>query len=603
MFRRLALQADANGIVQTVQVHRGSGAWVSFVRNGSNSYAPDADIADRLYKVADQWRYVDASRHALETYDGNGVLLSVHYADGRSISYIYSDAAISADIAPGAGYMIELRDHADRSLRLAYDGSGRLKQVTDPAQKVIGLAYGAPGHLNQLTWQDSTVRKFHYEDASYPWALTGITGEDAVRHSIYAYDAQGRAISTELAGGVNRYSVVYGTPPSRTATETFDPTTRLLWREFGWQAPTGTVVTDPEDGNLGLSAALTQGMPRLTSRSQPAGSGCAASSKGLSYDANGNVEREDDFNGSRTCRAHDLSRNLETSRVEGLANGAVCSAVLAGNASLPTGSRKISSQWHPDWRLATKTAEPGQLTTRIYNGQPDPFNANAIASCAPASALLPDGKPIVVLCRQVEQATTDTNGALGFSATLQASVPNRVQQYTYNLFGQVLTAKDPLNNTTTYAYHSDTTAAHTKGDLQSITNALGQVTQFTQYNPHGQLLQQIDANGITTDYSYDLRQRLTSVAVAGQTTQYVYWPTGLLKRVIQPDESFVAYEYDDAHRLIAVSDNRGNRIDYTLDNAGKRTAEVVKDSGGVLSRQVTRAMDALGRVQQTTGRE
>ena len=89
----------------------------------------------------------------------------------------------------------------------------------------------------------------------------------------------------------------------------------------------------------------------------------------------------------------------------------------------PRGSRKTSTQWHPDWRLASKVAEPGQDHHQVYNGQPDPFNANAIASCAPASALLPDGKPIAVLCKTVEQATTDADGALGFSATLQAAWP------------------------------------------------------------------------------------------------------------------------------------------------------------------------------------
>ena len=52
-----------------------------------------------------------------------------------------------------------------------------------------------------------------------------------------------------------------------------------------------------------------------------------------------------------------------------------------------------------------------------------------------------------------------------------------------------------------------------------------------------------------------------------------------------------------------MSDSAGNRIDYTLDNAGNRTKEEVKDPGGVLSRQLTRVYDALGRVQQTTGWE
>ena len=55
--------------------------------------------------------------------------------------------------------------------------------------------------------------------------------------------------------------------------------------------------------------------------------------------------------------------------------------------------------------------------------------------------------------------------------------------------------------------------------------------------------------------------------------------------------------------MTGVSNSTGNSIEYTLDNAGNRTKEEVKDPGGVLSRQLTRVYDALGRVQQTTGRE
>jgi len=78
---------------------------------------------------------------------------------------------------------------------------------------------------------------------------------------------------------------------------------------------------------------------------------------------------------------------------------------------------------------------------------------------------------------------------------------------------------------------------------------------------------------------------------------------GQLTRVTQPDASYIGYEYDDAHRQKAVFDNRGNRIEYTLDNSGIRTAENVKDPAGTLRRTLSRAIDALGRVQQTIGRE
>lgn len=272
----------------------------------------------------------------------------------------------------------------------------------------------------------------------------------------------------------------------------------------------------------------------------------------------------------------------------------------------------MSTQWHPDWRLETKVAEPGRLTTTVYNGQPDPFNGNAVASCAPSTALLPDGKPIAVVCRRVEQATTDSNGALGFGAALQSGVASREDKWTYNEFGQVLTHDGPrtdVSDVTTYAYYSDTSftgtgaaaVGHTKGDLQTVTNAAGKITQFTKYDKHGQLLESVDPNGVITSQSYDLRQRLLSTTVGGQTTSYSYDLAGQLLRVTYPDATYVGYEYDPAHRQTAVYDGLGNRIEYTLDNAGNRTAENVKDAGGTLRRQLARSIDALGRVQQTTG--
>lgn len=50
-----------------------------------------------------------------------------------------------------------------------------------------------------------------------------------------------------------------------------------------------------------------------------------------------------------------------------------------------------------------------------------------------------------------------------------------------------------------------------------------------------------------------------------------------------------------------MTDQVGNSITYTLDNAGNRLQDEVKDVSGTLARTVTRAFDALGRVQQVSG--
>jgi len=56
-----------------------------------------------------------------------------------------------------------------------------------------------------------------------------------------------------------------------------------------------------------------------------------------------------------------------------------------------------------------------------------------------------------------------------------------------------------------------------------------------------------------------------------------------------------------AHRLTQVDDSAGNRVGYTLDAMGNRTAENWKDGGGTLKKTLSRTIDALNRVQQVVG--
>jgi YD repeat-containing protein len=609
--KNLVFQTAVVGSQKTIQASRGAGAWVSFALQSDGSYSPDPDVLDRLVVIAGGWRYIDAAARAQETYDSTGKLLGVSYASGSVLTYTYSIASTPANVAPAVGLLIAVQDQLGRSAQFTYEqpsgvSTPRIKQIIDASGQAVTVLYDGSNNLSQLTWPDGKSRQYLYERSDIPWALTGVIDENASRLATYGYDAQGRANETQWAGGADRYSVSYSIAPGWNIVQTFDSTGNTGWRDHYWQVPEGTTITKPNGSTSNLSAALVQGMPSLTSLNQPAGSGCAASTSSMSYDANGNVEVEDDFNGNRVCRSHDLSRNLESVRVQGLPTTQTCGAVTAANATLPTGSRKVSTQWHPDWRLATKTAEHGRITTSVYNGQPDPFNANATASCAPGTALLPDGKPIVVLCKTVEQATTDSDGSLGFGAALQAGVAVREQKWTYNQYGQVLTHDGPrtdVSDLTSYTYHAATTADVMLGDLATMTNAAGKVTSYSKYNRHGQLLQSTDPNGVVTINTYDLRQRLKSSSVGGQTTSYDYDAAGQLTHMTRPDASWIGYEYDAAHRQTAVLDNKGNRIDYTLDNAGNKTGQAVKDPGGALRRTMARSIDALGRVQQTTGRE
>ena len=588
-FRQM-LHVAEGGAVSTTWAVRADGRSLAF-SGSADQWLSESDNVGRLSDIRDSsnvrigWKLVDAASRSIERYDTAGKLVSISHETGPSISLTYSTAATPTLVAPWLDLLIAVTDHLGRQLTFRYDAQGRLSSLIDPAGGEYSYSYDESssivlndqrpgGNLTSVRYPTGWKRIYHYNEQQHtaginqPNALTGVSEEvqsgQFVRLSTYAYNAQGRAISTEQSGGVNRYSINYSSPYQR------------------------SVVTDSRGVQRTYDFVTIQGVSKLISQSQPAGSGCGPSSSALTYDSQANVTSRTDFNNNKICYAYDLSRNLETKRVEGVTSSAVCSTALS---SPPTGSRLISTQWHPDWRLETRIAEPKKLTTITYNGQG--------ATCAPSTVLV-DGKPPAVICTRTEQATTDETGAAGFAATVTGTA--RTWRYTYTTYGRVLTATDPNNRTTTTSYHPDNDADLGKrGNVASITNAANHTTFLTDYNPHGQPTRIVDPNGVVTVLTYDPRMRLTSRTVGNEATVFGYDPVGQMTSVNLPDGARLTYSYDAAHRLTAINDHKGNRIDYTLDAMGNRITEKTKDPGGVLVGNIARVIDALNRVQQVTG--
>lgn len=446
-----------------VQAYRGDGQFISFTHPTSTSYVPvNPTVRDRLVPVLDtsgnqtsKVRLIDA-RGNIELYDMYSVttgwkadLLSITYVNGGSVSYSYSDALTPG--APSPGLLLSMTDHQQRKVRFSYEAvankpAPRIKQITGPDGAAIGFEYDAQNNLTRIVWPDGKSRTFLYERGDLAWAVTGTVDENNSRFATYTYDADGRAVGTEHAGGVDSYSVTYGTPPRLTVTETLVGS--VFTRDHIWSAPDNVSVNLPNGAQSSLNVTSVGGMPILVGQTQAAGSGCGASTNASTLDAAGNVLSKDDFQGQRTCFAYDSS-NRESMRVEGLANTVSCASVLPANSVLPAGSRRIATSWHPDWRLPTQVTEPLRKTTTVYHGQPDPFNSNATANCTSA-ATRSDGLPLPVVCRQVEQATLS-------SGVVDSTVPSRSSSFTYDSLGQVLTSTDPNGKTSTVAYYIDTT--------------------------------------------------------------------------------------------------------------------------------------------------
>jgi len=175
----------------------------------------------------------------------------------------------------------------------------------------------------------------------------------------------------------------------------------------------------------------------------------------------------------------------------------------------------------------------------------------------------------------------------------------------------VLTLNGPrtdVADVATTAYYADDDPDPAKrGNVASVTNALGHTTLYNAYNAHGQPLTIVDANGLANQPRLR-RAPAPGLSERGRRGDELYLrQRGQTTKVTLPDGSFLAYSYDAAHRLTGMSDSLGNRIAYTLDAMGNRTQEA-----GVRSdqharpdaqpglRRLNRLAQELGAQSQTT---
>ncbi len=533
------------------------------------------------------WTYLNENDET-ETYNAAGQLTALTNRAGQTQTLTYSDgttgvnggliltaAGLPTTVVLPPGRLIRIADPANRTLQLGYDAAGRVVTLTDPAGSTTRYSYSGAqltDNLTSITYPDGNTRTYLYGEAanvsatpnsgvSYTHALTGLVDENGQRFASWTYDATGRATLSELGAfgsGINHIGLAYSTPDVN--------------------GNSTTTVTDPRGNARIYNFSTLLNVVQNTGITGPPCNGCSAT---FSYDINGNVASRTDFNGNTVCYTYDLTRNLETTRVEGLGLGVACPANLASYVPPTTTDsviRKITTQWHTSLRLPVVIAEPLRITTNHYD-------------------------PLGNLLTQSTQPTADTNGGAGLTATPQGTA--RTTTSTYNTAGQLLTLDGPRTDVadiTTYTYYAnDDPSLGKRGNLSSITDALGHTTRITAYDANGKPLTLVDPNGLVTTLSYSPRGRLTSRNSGGELTTYNYDGAGNLTGVTLPTAATYTYRYDAAHRLTGITDNAGEHINYTLDVMGNRTLEQRLDNTDNLSQTHSRRFDALNRLNQDIG--
>jgi RHS repeat-associated protein len=517
-------------------------------------YTPvDPDTRETLTQVDAQTVKLKAADDSVETY----VFVVSNYRTIGRLQSIASRSGVTLTLtylaAPQNMTLASVTDSFGRSLAFTYSGYGHVGTVTDPAGGVTSYSY---------TWSGARGGSALLTDVYFPNSTPATLTDNP--HKTYQYDSAGGTYN--LSGIVDEASQTF-------ASWTYDGAGRAISSthaggaesvQLAFNSATSTTVTDSLGSVRTYQYSIVQGIPKVSSVAE----GTASAS--FTYDANGYPATQIDRRGYRTNFVYD-ARGLEQSRTEGLTS--------AGAATPRT--RTTATTWHSTFRLP--------LSISVYAG-----------ASATGTAL------------RTTSFTYDASGnALTRTITDPSTTTSRVWTYTYNAYGQVLTVDGPrsdVSDVSTYTYYTCTTGAQC-GQVNTITDATGQITTYNSYNGHGQPTQITDPNGIVTTLAYDLQTRVTDRCVngllpacsGGELTHFTYWPTGLLKVVTLADGSNLNYGYDPAHRLNQITDGLGNKISYTLDGMGNRTSESAYDPTNVLARTRTRVFNTLNQLYQEIG--
>lgn len=504
----------------SVQVFNASGRETHNLRGG-------AALLERLTDAAGAttgWRMTTSDRD-VEQYDANGRLRSIASRAGATFALAYDANNRLATVTDTFGNM----------LSFAYDTSGRRSGFVAPGQRAWRYGYDAKGRLGTVTFPDGAVRTYHYENASFPHALTGITDENGQRYAIWEYDAAGRAFASRHAGGADAVTLAFGA--------------------FSVNANEGATSVTDALGAIRTHYYEAAGGVLRVKRVEQSCSGCTTTRAAYTHDANGNVVSYRDFNGNLTTYVYDNLRNLEISRTE-----------AAGTAI----ARTVTTQWHPVFRL-------------------------------PARITVPSG---IAGVDRVTDFAYDAQGNL-VRRTVTAGSATRQWTNSWGALGQLVAQDGPgtdAADVTTYAHYAVTDpCAGCRGNVKTVTNALGHVTTYAAYDVDGNPLTIVDPNGLVVTLAYDARGRLVSRRAGVESTAFSYDRAGLLVRSTMPDGSSLAYGYDAAQRLVRITDDRGNWIAYTLDALGNRVQEQAFDASGTLARSRSRTVDALDRIATERG--
>lgn len=551
------------------------------VLNGPGEFRlTEPDGSYILFRRADAWISADGLRYLVPVEQGQpgGYVRYFDYPDtsefpnkvrdnlGREMVLSWTETKNKGQYTMTSG-----GGGGTTTVNFTYDTPHKLKvisQITLPDTTKLVYTYGDTSSLDRVGRDDRLTRvsrrtaagaelwarEYLYENGSFPYALTGMKDQAGNRLSTYSYHPYGLTASSERAGGVGRVDINY----------TFVDDTHDKWLYRSVTNPLGR-QENYEFYRRHYNTPVTR-PPVLTDIDGLATATVPADAQAIAYQSIPGVS------GGRLPQTITDRRGVVTKVTNDTTN-------LRPNAITEafgtTDARTTNILWHATLDLPTQIDVPGLRTTMTYDASGQ------------------------MLTRTLTDTTTHT---IPYVTTGQT----RTETYTWATGGRLTSINGPRpavgaqDDTTTFDYDS-------VGNLLTMTNALGHVTYFENYDANGRPGKMTDPNGSVTLFTYDALGRLwttnrkdpTSSTLDAITT-YEYDIEGRVKGITLPGTQKMIFTYNLAGQLIQVgsADNERWRVQY--DAMGNITQEKVKTTTGTDRSTITREFDSLGRMLTET---
>ncbi|MBI5779854.1 MAG: RHS repeat protein, partial [Planctomycetes bacterium] len=451
------------------------------------------------------------------------------------------------------GRLIEKRDRNNNSITLSYDGDF-LRTISDGFGRSLILQYNADSLLATLS---SPIGTFTYGYDSKK-NLTSVTKPDG---GVIRYLYEDTNDIHNLTGVIDENNV-------RTQTIGYDIMDRVISSSLtngseaitiAYQSNYKRVITN----SLGVATTYQleafQGVARVSSMTGPGCSSCGSTSdtKYL-YDNRMQITEATDASGVKTTYVYDEIGNTTS----------VTKAVGTPLTSITTKTYDpVTNQVATITKPSVANSGQNAVTTMTYDA-----NGNMIS-----------------------RQQSGYSGTTAISATIL---------YTYNTYGQITSIDGPrtdASDVVNFSYYpNDSSQGNNRGNLQTVTDALGHATIYSNYNAFGQAETITDPNGIVTTRAYNGSGLLVSTTTAGLTTSYAYNSAGQMQTITQPGNRVISYSYSPADQIARITDSLGNAISYSYDSEGRRIEEDVHDPQNALTRYTGYGYDNYGHLNMVT---